>query len=81
MIDVVKYGTSESGCDCPAWTYRPDRRPCKHVEALRAAVATVTQWLDHHGDLPHGLRSTAMIRADADEVMRKVRAMANGRTP
>ena len=36
-IIPVKYYTTEQGCSCPQWRYRPWARPCKHVVALRAA--------------------------------------------
>ena len=34
-------------CNCPAWTYRPDSRPCKHVAALRDALAVVKAVVGH----------------------------------
>ena len=45
MIDVLKYGTTPSGCGCPAWLYRPESRPCKHVRALTSALELVNTWL------------------------------------
>ena len=37
----AKYFTSLDGCSCPDWRYRGHIRPCKHVSALRDAVAVL----------------------------------------
>ena len=46
MTRVSKYDTRPNRCDCPDWRYRPERRPCKHVRALREAVAVLREWQD-----------------------------------
>ena len=37
----ARYFTSESGCSCPQWRFRPWARPCKHVRELRAAYGII----------------------------------------
>ena len=41
---VTKYDTTPQECSCPAWRFRPDSRPCKHVRALRTALEVVNEW-------------------------------------
>ena len=40
----VKYGTTPTGCWCPAWRYRPVARPCKHVKRLTDAISTLREY-------------------------------------
>ena len=30
----MRHFTTERGCSCPDWLYRPRKRPCKHVRRL-----------------------------------------------
>ena len=39
-----KYGTTVTGCGCPAWVYRPALRPCKHVRRLTDALSTLAEY-------------------------------------
>ena len=34
---ITQYSTTTGDCGCPAFRYRPG--PCKHIKALRAAIA------------------------------------------
>ena len=31
-INLPKYKTTREQCNCPAYTYRPQDRPCKHIK-------------------------------------------------
>ena len=50
----AKYFTSTEACSCPDWRFRGRQRPCKHVEALRQAVAVIAatnaKWATKGGD-------------------------------
>ena len=35
------YYTTPTACTCPAWTYRPQSRPCRHVKAVQDALAVL----------------------------------------
>ena len=50
MARVGKYETRPNRCGCPDWRFRPDTRPCKHVRALRDAVAVLREWQDANPD-------------------------------
>ena len=42
------YYTTADACSCPAWLYRPDARPCKHVQALRDAYTLIAAQREHN---------------------------------
>ena len=37
----ARYFTSSEACSCPDWAYRGRYRPCKHIKALREALAVL----------------------------------------
>ena len=39
----IRYGTTPTGCGCPASIYRPRER-CKHVRRLRDALETLREY-------------------------------------
>lgn len=45
--------TGKWGCSCPAWRFKKsidgERPPCKHIDAVRAAIASAPPALPNHG--------------------------------
>ena len=38
---LVRYYTAVDRCSCPDWRFRGQIRPCKHIKALRDALALI----------------------------------------
>ena len=50
----IRHYTTDSACSCPHWRYRPHRRPCRHVEGIRSALALLQAQDTHNGQRnPH----------------------------
>ena len=52
---TIRHYSTSSGCSCEDWKYRPARRPCKHVKALRQAHDLIEAQNRHNASVSQNL--------------------------
>ena len=38
---MIEYSTTSGHCDCKAFRFKRGQKPCKHIKALKSAIALV----------------------------------------